>query len=279
MSIRAKVLLDSITEGQKYRLTTLEVVIPRVVLCEFNTHRALSRNSASSRAIPVEKMIRQVEEDPYIPIHWGQNQKGMSATSEIADLSKCLADEDWLGVRDFTVSQVKKLIDLGVHKQVANRLLEPFMWQTIIVSATDWENFFALRDNQSASPEMQETARSIRRAIDGSTPYIVPYTSKGEWHMPFITEAEYELFDDRDLMKISVGRCARVSYLTHDGKRDPGEDIRLHDRLLESGHMSPFEHIARPSMWFDRHTSNFTGWTQYRKLIPNEACHVIQQQQ
>jgi thymidylate synthase ThyX len=288
----AKVLVDSISPDG-VRLTTLEVTMPRIVLAEFNTHRMFSRNSASSRAIPVEKMIKRVVEDPYIPSSWGKNQKGMQAGEEVDSTDKWLAQSDWLKARDSAVTHAKSLLGRGIHKQLTNRLLEPFMWHTCIVTATEWDNFFNLRCHPDAHPEIRRTAEKMRVAMKVSEPTDLDY---GQWHMPLIHQEDYDWWAkttqvlDLALQKISVARCARVSYLTHDGKRDHEADLDLHNRLLSSGHMSPFEHVARPieeedygnprfalTPWRkegDRFVldflGNFRGWVQYRKTILHE---------
>jgi len=295
MTHSAKILADSISHDG-VRLTTLEVTFPRIVLAEFNTHRVFSRNSASSRAIPVGKMIKMVEENPYIPTHWGKNQKGMQAEEEVDEGAKMAAPRLWLQARDAAVEKAKQLLSLDVHKQITNRLLEPFMWHTVIVTATEWDNFYHLRCNPMAHPEIKLAADLMFDAMEKSTPTALDY---GQWHMPLVSNADFEemiladpthptLVQER-LCKVSVGRCARVSYLTHDGKRDPQADIELHDRLLEAGHMSPFEHVARPMTSAEQRSltpfgeldrdgqsdsipfsGNFRGWVQYRKTIPHE---------
>jgi thymidylate synthase ThyX len=279
MSYGAKILKDSISyEG--HRLTTFEVTFPRIVLAEFNTHRVFSRNSASSRAIPVSKMLARVVEDPFIPTYWGKNQKGMQAVEELSPEAQTRACSEWLLARDNAVAVVKRLQmpDIDLHKQIANRLLEPWLWHTVIVTGTEWINFFALRDNKMAQPEISTPARMMRQFYETAKPEK-PY--KG-WHLPLVfDEDKEEVFakcESSDaalemLVKISCARCARVSYLTHDGKRDLSEDIALHDKLLVSGHMSPLEHAARvrndqtePLM-----VGNFRGWVQHRKMIRGEA--------
>jgi len=284
----AKVLADSVSPDG-VRLTTLEVCFPRIILAEFNTHRVFSRNSASSRAIPVEKMIKMVKEDPYIPTHWGKNQKGMQAEQELNDSEQLSAREYWHMARENAVRATQNLLHVGVHKQITNRLLEPFMWHTVIVTATEWTNFFNLRCNPMAHPEIKLAAELMRDAMQESAPLRLDY---GQWHLPLCPElwetANQYPSKPEDLLywcKISVGRCARVSYLTHDGKRDPQADIELTDRLLEAGHLSPFEHVARPMTYEEikdhergcepvnsvPFSGNFRGWVQYRKVIPNEA--------
>jgi thymidylate synthase ThyX len=298
MSFAAKIHEDS-RSPDGVRLTTMEVTFPRPILAEFNTHRMFSRNSASSRAIPVKEMIRRVHEDPYVPTHWGKNQKGMQAEQEVSAEDAERAKKFWLQACDLAVVSATALSEkVGIHKQITNRLLEPFMWQTVIVTATEWDNFFHLRDNPQAHPEIQKIAHMMRELYEAEEPIELRY---GEWHTPLVdidTSAEvfarFHAGTDTDphktLCKISVARCARVSYLTHDGKRDIQADLDLHDKLLASGHLSPFEHVARPAAnddlfrgrvvrpsnggpatLRDYFSGNLRGWVPYRKLIPNEA--------
>lgn len=294
MAYNVRILKDSISPDS-VRLTTLEVTLPRLVLSEFNTHRMFSRNSASSRAIPVEKMLKRVKDDPFIPIHWGANQKGMQADKEIDADVRLLATSDWLNARDRAVEQVELLLERGIHKQITNRLLEPWLWQTIIVTATEWDNFWGLRCNKDAQPEIKHAADMMKETYDASFPDGVDYE---DWHLPLVEKSEaFDLLvggmSRDDLVKVSVGRCARISYLTHDGKRDPIADIALADRLRSSGHMSPWEHAARPMQRDNAEklllnqrgvaavdpldvdvstmfAGNFRGWVQARKLIKNE---------
>jgi thymidylate synthase ThyX len=301
MPFDAKVLADSVTPAG-HRLITLEATFPRFVLAEFNTHRVFSRNSASSRAIPIAKQLRRVLEDPYVPIEFGSNQPGMQAGPALEGEKREAAEAEWLRARDSAVRHVLGLVAdpdeaggdlfaalerveeatrtkerpeewLNVHKQVANRLLEPFMWHTVIVTATEWENFWNLRCHPDAQPEIRLVAERMRDATRASAPAEL---GEDEWHMPLVRPEDREQVDSiEDLIKISAGRCARVSYLTHAGVRDLEADIQLHDRLLESGHMSPLEHPARPltagelseSEW----SGNFRGWRSYRKEIAGEA--------
>ncbi len=302
MPFDAKVLADSRSPAG-YRLTTLEATFPRFVLAEFNTHRVFSRNSASSRAIPIAKQLRRVLEDPYVPIEFGSNQPGMQAGPALAGEKREAAEREWLSARDDAVRRVLGLVTdpdaiaavddlsealdeaeeairnkakpsawLNVHKQVANRLLEPFMWHTVIVTATEWDNFWNLRCHPDAQPEIRLVAESMRKATLDSEPAELDWD---EWHLPLIRPEDREQAAIEDLIKISAGRCARVSYLTHAGKRDLDADIELHDRLLESGHMSPLEHPAKPlnasELESGEWSGNFRGWQSYRKLIPNEA--------
>lgn len=238
------------------RLITFELTYPRIIHGEMMTHRVFSRNSASSRAIPVEKMIKMTEDNPYIPTYWGKNKSGMQAVEEISEEARVEAKEEWLHARDLAVASAHTLLGLGVHKEITNRLLEPFMWHTIILTGDMWNNFFELRDHEAAHPEIQKLARMMKEAINNSTPkYRI-------WHVPFVDEEIYDEHPNQDLLKIATARCARVSYLNHDNEIDIDKDIRLHDMLGQYGHMSPFEHIAYPS--FLKTLGNFNSWSQYR---------------
>lgn len=272
----AKILKDSMSVGGN-RLTTFEVTLPRIVLPEFNTHRIFSRNSASSRAIPVSKVIEKVLNDPFITHFWGKNQKGMQAEEELSLSEQEEASEIWLRARNNAVASVKDLVRVGVHKQIANRLLEPFMWQTVLVSATDWSNFFNLRCHLDAQPEIRKIAMMMFDLYNSNANINSDLTETFNWHLPLIENSEFHelmmTYSFNEIKKICVGRCARVSYLTHDGKRDPQADIDLADRLLTSGHMSPFEHAAL-GLDNSMRVGNFVGWKQYRKFIPNESVFL-----
>lgn len=272
----AKILADSISP-LGYRLTTMEVTYPRFVHSEFMTHRAFSRNAASSRAIPIAKMIERVEQDPVLPVWWGKNQSGMQAAEELSEDQIAHCKLDWRFARDSAVRAARSLSDRGLHKQIANRLLEPWMWITVIVSATEWQNFFHLRCHPDAQPELQKIAYMMQELYNTNTPKAA---RQGDWHAPLVHAEDItrlrqlhdnDLYPDpmiSDVCKVSVGRCARVSYITHDGTRDIQADIDLHNRLLTSGHWSPFEHVAQAGDhgW----SGNFQGWIQYRKTFEGE---------
>lgn len=282
-----KINLDSISPDG-FRLTTFIVKFPRMILSQINTHRTLTRNSSSSRAIPIEKQLKSVKENPFIPEYWGKNQKGMQAYEEITD--RKTANTNWLVAKDSAIQSAESLLSIGIHKQITNRLLEPFMWHTSIISATEFSNFFHLRCGD-AQPEIRKIATLMRELYNNSKPKEVGY---GQWHSPLLNIERTEA-DVIEPCKVSVGRCARVSYLTHEGKRDYKADIELHDRMLKEGHLSPFEHVARPMTkkeldlfsqkkltWNKQNNDwdwggeymhflgNFNGWVQYRKQIPNE---------
>lgn len=245
MSYSACVIADSISPAG-HRLSTLECTLPRIVLAELNTHRMFSRNSASSRAIKVEKQIERVLEDPFIPIYWGKNQKGMQAEVELTEDEREEARIQWLKARDSAVLHATALLKTGVHKQITNRLLEPFMWHTVIISATEFENFRGLRVSPLAQPEIDRAAKMMFVCLEGSKPQRLEL---GQWHLPYVSsdrERDDLIRHGFDPVRVSVARCARVSYLTQDGVRDPKQDMGLYDRLRAPGHMSPLEHAARP---------------------------------
>lgn len=265
----ARVLADSLNCCDN-RLTTMELTFPRFVLAEFNTHRMFSRNAASSRAIPVEKMIEQVERDPFIPIHWGKAQKGMQAYEQFTGVDAHECVDRWLTARDYALGAAEGMLDQGLHKQIINRLLEPWMWITVIATGNEgaWNNFFALRCHHEAEPHIQKIAEMAREVRSQSTSQKL---SDGQWHLPLIGFEGDELLSVEDQVKVSVGRCARVSYLTHDGIRDVQADIDLHDRLLTSKHFSPFEHVAEAGRYTYGMCGNLSyGWFQYRKTLQGE---------
>jgi hypothetical protein len=243
-----------------------------------------SRNSASSRAIPFKKMVEMVWENPFIPIKWMKDHKGMQGNEYLTDKKDIeSATTEWLIARDRAIQSAEFLNDKethGVTKQICNRLLEPFMWHTVLVTATDYENFFALRYNDQAEIHMQELARVMLEEYNNSVPVL---KRTHQWHIPFgnnldidqackqLTETGRSYSELPELwdVKVATARCARVSYMTFDGVIDYKKDIELHDRLAASGHWSPFEHCAEVAYW-DTYYGNFKGWRQYRKGFENE---------
>lgn len=260
----ATVVADSVSpEG--VRVTTIEVTLHRFVLAELNTHRVFSRNSASSRAIPIGKQIARVETDPAMPVEFGANQRGMQAGAPLEGEEEKAAIDAWLRARDAAVDAVRVLDDLGVHKQVANRILEPFMWHTVIVTATDWDGFWHQRCSPLAQPEIRVAAEAMREVFDASTPRAM---AAGEWHTPYVRDDELDL-DERTKRRISAARCARVSYLTHDGRRDLSADEELYQRLVTADppHWSPLEHVATPAGDGEAVLGNLRGWHQLRHRL------------
>lgn len=270
MGFSARILLDSVSEAG-VRLTTMEARYPRFIHSEMMTHRVFSRNAGSSRAVPIKRMIAAVREEPAMPLWWGRNQSGMQAFEQLDAQAQSRAAEEWQLALDDALKHAEKLSskDIDLHKQLVNRLLEPFAWITVIISATEWSNFFTQRCHPDAQPEIKHVAQLMLEAYRRSEPRTV---APGRWHLPLIFDDERGLPDEM-LCKLSVARCARVSYLTHDGRRDHEKDLELFERLLgggANGHWSPFEHVATPLADPAAHSGNFTGWEQYRKRFVQE---------
>lgn len=267
--ITATVIADSIS-SYGIRITTLQLKYHLYFHNEFLTHRVLSRNAASSRAIPVVRLIEQVRNDPAIPIRWGLNQPGMQATKDHNDPEKARAT--WLKAASSAAEQAECLNELGLHKQIVNRVLAPFQWMHTIVTATEWDNFFDLRCHPDAQPEFQALANAIRTAMDESSPVERASSIQrvtASWHLPYVSDDERANIHPRTLPKISAARCARVSYLKHDGtKPSVHDDLTLFERLVGSKplHASPIEHQACAASSVAR-SRNFFGWHQYRDLF------------
>jgi thymidylate synthase ThyX len=312
MTITAKVVCDSISP-QGIRLTTMQLRYPKMIHSEFMTHRVFSRNASSSRAIPVERLIQDVMDDPAMPVFWGKNRPGMQAVEEMTIEERREAINEWLMARDDAVRHARILHMYGTHKQLVNRTIEPWCHINVVVTSTEWANFNALRFHKDAQPEMRVLAEAMRDARQSSTPQE---REPGDWHLPYVGHGEVQthLRGESGMqawtdemwtevaIKISVARCARVSYLTHDGKAPNIEqDLKLYDRLVGSVplHASPAEHQATPDeaesytlmthepteeqkrdriMPMDlaltfknsHQHGNFVGWRQYRKMLPNE---------
>lgn len=265
---KVEVIADSLAPCGK-RLTTITATYPRFIHSEIMTHRDRARNAASSRAIPWPKMMAAIQNSPVIPIRWGSEQKGMQAGGEIDDTDR--AEEIWLNARDKMVQAAQALAELGVHKSIVNRLTEPWMWITVVMSATEWANFFRLRCHPDAEIHFQELAWMIREALEASSPVE---KEAGTIHAPFIQPEELATYDPTLIAEISTARCARISYLTHEGTCDAEKDLQLFGRLCQGsgfGHWSPHEHVAFASKFKER-SGPFIGWEQFRKMFPNECA-------
>lgn len=282
----AVVIQDSIANNK--RITTLELEYPRFIHAELLTHRLFSRNSASSRAIPVERML---DMPVALPVYWGKNQPGMSAREEIEfpDVAETYWRAASISAKDYS----KTLHDLGLHKQIANRVTEPFQMIKVVVTATEFDNWFELRNHQDAQPEIQNLAAQMLEAMSSSTPLEL---IQGDWHVPYVqrTRNQGQVFysvNDQYLEKaqaklVSASCCAQVSYR----KSDPSIEkaIAIAQRLISGRpwHASPFEHQAKPMFsqlpgatgtWEpgithqDRKhqywSGNFCGWIQHRQLL------------
>jgi len=262
--ISAKVIEDSINVYTNTRLTTLVIECHRYIWAEFMTHRVFSRNASSSRAIPISTQIEKVERYPMYPIEWGQNKPGMQAGEPLTRADQTEAEDTWgLALQD-AIKHARRLKEIGVHKQIVNRLLEPFSSITAIVTATDWDNFFQLRISPLAQPEIRVLAEKMLAAMGDSQPKKL---AANAWHLPFVTDEERMIYNHTDLCMISAARCARVSYLNHDGMApDPAKDFSLAAKLFSDKHASVFEHQACPTPTTSRHR-NFQDWYPHRAML------------
>jgi hypothetical protein len=295
-TVSSKVILDSISpEG--IRLPTVQLRFPRIMLPEFNTHRAFTRNARSTRAVPTDKLIREVRDNPYIPMRWGLNQPGMQAGGNAdEELAKDMELEWRTAARD-AARRAENLFQMGLHKQWAGRLLEPFMYVDVLLSSTDLTNFMALRDHDDAQDEIFAIANSLKESLAASTPKLL---QPGEWHMPYIDwnidvplVKAYLLKNGREvespvhtLKKISVARCARLSYTPFDGNPAIEKEVDRFEKLMVSRpvHASPAEHVATPDRkiltdgvaerWeHPNEHGNFYGFRQFRKMIDFNTIH------
>ncbi len=253
------------------QLVTWQLRYQRFIHSELLTHRVFSRNASSSRAIPVMKMLTQVWNDPAGPIHWGANQPGMQANQQLTGIRLRLAKHLFYGAGKVMCMFAYTMTKIGLHKQVANRILEPWQYIHVIVTATELDNFFKLRDHPAAQPEFQDLAKKMQTSLKESKPNLLDV---GQWHLPYITKSERAKYSVELLKKMSTARNARVSYLTHEGKVSVQEkDIKLHDDLVDASpiHASPTEHIAcalNGKSGKEMH-KNFRGFYQYRQDVEN----------
>lgn len=265
----AEVIADSTWDG--VRLVTMRCTFPRFILAEFNTHRAFSRNSASSRAIPTKKQVAQVRESPFVPTRWPRNQAGM-VPFEFFEEDTWHYEAQWLKAAKQAADVAEEMANDGVHKAIASRLLEPFLWHSVIVSSTEWENFFQQRDHPDAQWEMQVLAKAMRKALDKSTP------CEDGTHLPFREDMDIYWSPETMMIK-SVARCARASYGREMEEKTYEEDVNLVTRLIKGQHWSPTEHCATAISDGAEHMGNFQfPWRQlrhwWRDYLPTIAARV-----
>jgi thymidylate synthase ThyX len=316
--IKAEVVCDSVSP-QGIRLTTFSLRFPKFILAEFNTHCMLSRSASSSRAIPTTKMLMEVRHDDTraAPEFWGAEQRGMSPGGELSSergsieltngvLARLTSPKEqaqgaWRLAALAAADWAEQMLATGAHKSLVNRILDPYVHSNVVATATEWMNFFGLRLHKDADPTMRALANAMWEARSLSTPQtLLP----GQWHLPFASDKdtwdELESYvDDMDdpannneewidqlLIKVSVARCARVSYQSNEtGKRSTvEEDLKLYERLVGSHpmHASPAEHQATPDEidgpvelfeWHNKQQhGKLTGWRCYRKMLPGEVC-------
>lgn len=296
MQISAKIIADSVN-WTRTRITTFELVYPRFILAEVNTHRSDSKNSSSSRAIPVQTMLKQIQENPAMPVHWGKNQSGMQAKEELDILTIEGVKADWIAAMKSAVFYSESMNLKGLHKQLANRPTETWQWMKTVYTTTSPANLLYLRDHADAQPEFHVLASAMKKALIESEPV---HLVGGMWHMPYVgseviypdVQVFFDEFGDEisteQALKVSASCCAQVSYRKNDPSMEKAEVI--YDRLINSKpcHASPVEHQAKvlswkserfnPSTWEEGIThvrkdgtlcsGNFQNWIQHRQLIP-----------
>jgi len=278
LNVEVTLIEDSLSPSG-VRLITLELEYPRFIHSEFMTHRVFSRNASSSRAIPINRAIQEVETYPIVPRVWGMNQPGMQSEDVLDKHQSQKARVLWLEAANAAALYAKKLQLLGVHKQWVNRILEPFMRIKVLVTATDWDNFFNLRLHPDSQPEIYNLAETMFQVISAGVPIVRTQYPKlvSSWHLPYISQEERSSIHLDKLQRMSTARCARVSYNTHkDSIPTWEEDSRLYDRLVGSDpiHASPAEHLACPLNSLTRYDKNFKGWKQYRSFLENSRSSL-----
>ncbi len=260
---------------------------PRCIHAEFMTHRVLSKNSASSRAIPVKRLIQDAIDHPYVPLFWGKNMPGMQAQEYFEGAEKEELIAQWLRDRDHAVEKARWYDFKGAHKQIVNRILEPYTHIKVFVTGTQWSNFIALRDHPAAEPHMQLLAKAIREELaKPPMQFLMP----GQWHLPWVRQEDWWRYPAGkqphvDLIKLSIARSAHTSYQTVDGREMTyALAVELADRLLASKplHASPTEHqVQADRRWSTTANTGWEkagsegnlspGWVQFRKTLANEC--------
>lgn len=258
------------------RITTFQVYAPRYLLAEVNTHGVLAKSAASSRAIPIAKRIEMVQREPWVPDAFGKNRPGMQSTEVLDDEAQKAAQRIWSDAIEDALEHASCMKDIDVHKQYANRVLEPYVYYSGVLTATEWDNFWWLRTNTDADPGFQVLAQKMKEAYDASVPKVSSY------HLPYISKEEFEAIEDIDLlMKISAVRCARVSYVSLETGKPTTveEDFKLIEKLTKptGAHLSPFDHPAKSDRcsqelivggnyhWRNpTHHGRFWGWIPHR---------------
>lgn len=281
MNITAKIIEDSVSE-HGIRLTTVHARYPRFIHAELMTHRVFSRNARSSRAVPVKTMLEEIRTSPVMPAYWGKNQSGMQAREELSGAELEEAKTLWLAAGKAALHYAEQMASIGLHKQIANRVLEPFMYIDTLITATDWNNFFSLRRHPDAQPEMQELANAIYNARWYNKPTLL---KPGQWHLPYVLNSERNDYTLETCQRLSMARAARISYKPFDGDASVEAELARAEKLVGAApiHASPAEHQATPDVqmtdgivgdgkWWLRKElhGNFRGWIQYRKTLPNE---------
>lgn len=284
--ISAKIIADSTCYNGK-RITTFELEYPRFIHSEMLTHRVFSRNAASSRAIPLKTMLKLVWNNPAEPIHWGMNQSGMQAKSQLTGFKLKAAKFLWKWSGRVACGFAWLMEKCKLHKQVANRILEPWSHIKVVVTSTEWDNFFWLRNHPDAQPEIHDLAAKMWELYEKNVPVRL---KEGKWHLPYVTGYKIvgddlyqtalglkgvnkdKLISISDALKLSASLCAQTSF--RKANESLKKALEIYDRLVESKpvHASPFEHQATPAKTSTYISGNFCGWIQHRQLIPGNVC-------
>lgn len=273
--IKAEILASSINL-KGVRLVTWLLTYPRIIHSEFMTHRAFSRNAASSRAIPFRRMLAMALENTAFPEYWGGEKAGMATAEQVDEATRRMLEHDWKVASSLMVDQAQRMHQRGVHKSIPNRLLEFCSHITVVATASEHDNFFHLRASPQAEPTFQKLAYvMLEKYLERPSEQL----DWGQWHLPFGDRMPADL-DLETRLKVAVARCARVSYLTFDGEHSVEKDVELHDKLAKAGHWSPFEHIAQAhTSPYGRSNFDFgqtlSGWTQYRKMFEGERAQNV----
>ncbi len=303
LTIEVQVIADSINETGN-RITTFQLRYPRFIHSEFMTHRMFSRNASSSRAIPIERVIENVKNNPATPLAWGKNRTGMQSTETLTGNNATKADTAWWQAAISAANHANDMLEIGVHKQFTNRLLEPFQFMHVVCSATEYDNFFNLRIHKDAQPEIRKLATMMHQARTESNPEkLLP----GEWHTPYVAHKRQkdgtlsygddgEFGNNHELaLQVSASCCAQISYRNMDTSIDKAKKIFHHLINSQPMHASPIEHQATPmanthintvaeigndnnkgathadgagNLW----SANYKGFIQYRQLFDGHTC-------
>lgn len=309
--IKAKIIADSVSAVNGQRITTFELEYPRFIHSELMTHRLFSRNAMSSRAVPINKLVDQVSEDPALPTHWGKNRSGMQAKEELTGVMFDGVKHLWVEAAELMANRAYLMDSAGLHKQIANRILEPFQLMKTVLTATEFDNFFWLRKHEDAQPEIKDLADKMYEQLELNKALIIELDS-GDWHTPYYENGAWFKFDTNgvpleDALAISSSCCAQVSYRLLDDSIEKAR--KVYQRLVESTpvHASPFEHQASPMDYTNKwdctgdgvnvpklaHTweggithcdkqgnlwsGNFKSWIQYRQLIDGNVCNKFEE--
>jgi hypothetical protein len=267
MTTEVKIILASKNGATHDTVVSMLCTYPRRIHSELMTHRVFSRNAKSSRAIPVKKYIDEATYNPARKLCWRKAQKGMQGGEYIEGDDRLALEDSWNRARSHAVYEAETQLRIGASKQDINRILEPFIHMTILITATEWKNFFFRRSSDAADPEIALLSDTMLHAYLTMKPQTL---YPGEWHLPWIDKHVQEGASLPQKIKISTARSARLSYMTFDNEIDPEKDYLLHDSLLHDVHMSPLEHPCEATIDNNFH-GNLKGFRSYRLHIPEQS--------